>query len=47
MDVRIMTQGWHLQVVTLSELIGEGDGEIERAVSKVIIVVLVLVDSFH
>ena len=46
-DIWIMTQSRHLQVVALAEIKRERDGKVERAVPKMVIIILVLIDSFH
>lgn len=42
-----MTHGRHRQEVPLAELVRKRDREVKRAVSEVIVIVLILVDCLH
>ena len=47
MNLRVVAHGRHRQEVPLAEFVRERNREVKRAVSEVIVIVLILVDSLH
>ena len=47
MDLRVVAHGRHRQEVPLAKLIRKRDREVKRAISEVIVIVLILVDCLH